>query len=143
MLPCFPIVRSGSHQKISKFFFYMTLFDTYIMHKTIHNRNRETYVDYRINVAEAILQNVQLSDKMHAKSALIGILIFDSKHNIGPIFQKISIKHLVWRKIQQKRIKFVINTKYEAKRSGNARNVKLYIYQNVFGSIIPCRIINF
>lgn len=43
----------------------------YIMHKTIHSRKRETYIDYRINIAEAILQNVQLSDyKMHAKSAL-------------------------------------------------------------------------
>lgn len=35
----------------------MALFNTYIMHKIIHSRKRQIYVDYQINVAETILQN--------------------------------------------------------------------------------------
>ncbi|KAK2575211.1 hypothetical protein KPH14_002631 [Odynerus spinipes] len=71
MLACFPIMRKVM-KGYRKLFFYisdMALFNTYIMQKTIYSRKRETYVHYRVNVAEAILQIVKLSDyKMRGKS---------------------------------------------------------------------------
>ena len=117
MLSCFPIMRKVI-KGYRKLFFYMSdmaLFNTYIMHKTMHSRKKETYVDYRINIAETILQNTELD--IHQLN------LFDSKRNIGLISQKISIQRLR-RSIQQGCVKFVINIKYEAKRSGNTRNVK-------------------
>ncbi|XP_046142229.1 piggyBac transposable element-derived protein 4-like [Osmia bicornis bicornis] len=74
MLACFPIMRKVI-KGYRKLFFYMSdmaLFNTYIMHKAIHSRKRETFVDYRINIAEAILQIVELPDyKMRGKSTSV------------------------------------------------------------------------
>lgn len=74
MLSCFPIMRKVI-KGYRKLFFYisdMALFNTYIMHKIMRSRKRESYVDYRVNIAEAILQNVQLPDyKMRGKSVSI------------------------------------------------------------------------
>lgn len=64
MLACFPIMRKVI-KGYRKLFFYMSdiaLFNTYIIHKTIHRPRKETYVDYRLNIAELILKNVQLPD---------------------------------------------------------------------------------
>ncbi|XP_017795072.1 PREDICTED: piggyBac transposable element-derived protein 4-like [Habropoda laboriosa] len=72
-LACFPIMRKAM-KGYRKLFFYisdMALFNTYIMQKTIYSRKRETYVDYRVNIAEAILQIVKLPDyKMRGKSSV-------------------------------------------------------------------------
>lgn len=40
----------------------MWLFNSFITHKKITNKRKQTYVDYRINVAEAILKHIQLPD---------------------------------------------------------------------------------
>ena len=64
MLACFPIMRKYS-KGYRKVFFYMSdmaLFNTFIMYKTIHNRRNEGYVDFRINIAEALLKNVKLPE---------------------------------------------------------------------------------
>lgn len=70
MLACFSIMRKVM-KGYRKLFFYisdMALFNTYIMQKTIYSRNWQTYVDYRIDIAEAILQIVKLADyKMRGK----------------------------------------------------------------------------
>lgn len=67
-----------------KLFFYMSdmaLFNTYIMHKIMRSRKRETYVDYRIKIAEAILQIVQLPDyKTRGKSASIESLRLQAQY---------------------------------------------------------------
>jgi len=64
MLACFPIMRVIKEYR--KLFFYMSdiaLFNTlFIIHKTIHRPRKETYVDYRLKIAELILKNVQLPD---------------------------------------------------------------------------------
>ncbi|XP_035737763.1 piggyBac transposable element-derived protein 4-like [Vespa mandarinia] len=74
ILACFPIMKKviKGYRKLFFYMSYMALFNTYIIHKAIHSRKRETYVDYRINIAEAILQIVKLPDyKMHGKSTSV------------------------------------------------------------------------
>ncbi|KAF7389358.1 hypothetical protein HZH66_010495 [Vespula vulgaris] len=45
--------------------------NTYIMHKTLHSQRKEKCVNYRLNIAEVIVQNVQLPNyKKRGKSAL-------------------------------------------------------------------------
>lgn len=73
MLACLFLMRKVM-KGYRKLFFYisdMALFNTYIMQKTIYSRKRETYVDYRVHIAEAILQIVKLPDyKMRGKSSV-------------------------------------------------------------------------
>lgn len=71
ILSCFPIMRKviKGYQKLFFYISDMALFNTYIVHKAIHSRKKESYVDYRIIIAEAILQVVKLPDyKRRGKS---------------------------------------------------------------------------
>lgn len=74
MLFCFPIMRKAI-KGYRKLFFYMSdmaLLSTYIMHKIMHGRKKESYVQYRVKIAETILQNVRLPDyKTRGKSTSI------------------------------------------------------------------------
>ncbi|KAL2717623.1 piggyBac transposable element-derived protein 4-like [Vespula squamosa] len=75
MLACFPIMRKFI-KGYRKLFFYMSdmaLFNTYIMKKKIYDQGKQTYVDYRINIAEAILQHVQLPDYTRRGTSSLGI----------------------------------------------------------------------
>lgn len=40
----------------------MALFNTYIMKKQLNNQRKQSYVKYKIDIAEAILKHVQLTD---------------------------------------------------------------------------------
>lgn len=40
----------------------MALFNTYIMKKQLHKQGKQSYVNYRVDIAEAILKHVQLTD---------------------------------------------------------------------------------
>ncbi|XP_017756490.1 PREDICTED: piggyBac transposable element-derived protein 4-like [Eufriesea mexicana] len=74
MLSCFLIMRKviKGYRKLFFYMSYMALFNTYIMHKIMRSRKRESYVEYRVNIAGAILQNIQLPDyKTRGKSVSI------------------------------------------------------------------------
>ena len=63
-LACFPIMRKYL-KGYKKLFFYMSdmaLFNTYILKKQLQDSGRQSYVNYRIDIAEAILKYVQLPD---------------------------------------------------------------------------------
>lgn len=64
MLACFPIMRKYL-KGYKKLFFYMSdmaLFNTYVINKQLQNPGKQSYVNYRIDIAEAILKYVQLPD---------------------------------------------------------------------------------
>ncbi|XP_015437848.1 PREDICTED: piggyBac transposable element-derived protein 4-like [Dufourea novaeangliae] len=64
MLACFPIMRKYI-KGYKKLFFYMTdmgLYNTYVIKKQLQDPRRQSYVNYRIDIAEAILKYVQLPD---------------------------------------------------------------------------------
>jgi hypothetical protein len=61
-LASFPLMRRYS-KGYKKIFFYladMALYNTYALHKNMSNVQRLTYSDYRIGIAESILENITL-----------------------------------------------------------------------------------
>lgn len=95
----------------------MALFN--IMHKTIHNRKSETYVEYQINVAKVILQNVQLPDYKIRGKLRLNTSSTQYCTILGPFPKKISILE---KQNPTRTTKFVINMKQN--KSGNAQSVK-------------------
>jgi hypothetical protein len=66
LLTCFPIMKK--------------ILEGYIIYETIHGQRKKRYVDYRINIAEIILQNVQLPNyEKHGKPSLVRYLFFSKQ----------------------------------------------------------------
>ncbi|XP_043529386.1 piggyBac transposable element-derived protein 4-like [Frieseomelitta varia] len=64
MLACFPVMRKYT-KKYRKVFFYvfdMALFNSYILFKKINTEKKQSYAEYRIEIAESLLKNVPLPE---------------------------------------------------------------------------------
>lgn len=98
------------------------------MHKTLHSQRKEKCVNYRLNIAEVIVQNVQLPNyKKRGKSAL-GETTLPQVQYWAHLPKQIDLTPQKKKKNQQECVKFTINTKYEAKQRGNAR-CKIVLYR--------------
>ncbi|XP_029054867.2 piggyBac transposable element-derived protein 4-like [Osmia bicornis bicornis] len=60
ILACFPVMRKymKGYKKIFFYPFDIGLFNSYILWKKINNGKKQCYVDYRINIAESLLNNM-------------------------------------------------------------------------------------
>lgn len=60
ILACFPVMRKymKGYKKIFFYLFDIGLFNSYILRNKINNGKKQCYVDYRINIAESLLENM-------------------------------------------------------------------------------------
>ncbi|CAD1472353.1 unnamed protein product [Heterotrigona itama] len=64
MLACFPVMRkyTKGHRKVFFYVFDMALFNSYILFKKINAGKKQSYAEYRIEIAESLLKNVPLPE---------------------------------------------------------------------------------
>ncbi|XP_043604796.1 uncharacterized protein LOC122577530 [Bombus pyrosoma] len=65
MLACFPVMRKCMEEYHRKVFFYLfdtALFNSYILFNKINTKKKQTYAEYRIEIAESLLKNIPLPE---------------------------------------------------------------------------------
>ena len=62
MLACFPLMRKcmKGYRKIFFYLFDMALFNSFILHNKINNEKRQGYAEYKVKIAELLLENTPL-----------------------------------------------------------------------------------
>lgn len=60
MLACFPVMRKcmKGYRKVFFYLFDIALFNSYILFNKINTSKKQTYAEYRIEIAESLLKNV-------------------------------------------------------------------------------------
>lgn len=64
ILACSPVIRKylKGYRKIFFYIFDITLFNSYILYNKNNMEKKQNYTEYRLQIAEALLQNVPLQD---------------------------------------------------------------------------------
>ena len=64
MLACFPVMRKcmKGYRKVFFYLFDIALFNSYILFNKINTHKKQTYAEYRIEIAQSLLKNVPLPE---------------------------------------------------------------------------------
>ena len=64
MLACFPVMRKcmKGYRKVFFYRFDIALFNSYILFNKINTHKKQTYAEYRIEIAQSLLKNVPLPE---------------------------------------------------------------------------------